>query len=205
MNDPSTARDPVHPGSEEDLRQRLSLLTPTDNARGMLLNGILEVVRELGDEAAVRQCLEAAGEKKLVDFFTYPATVHLQMLYTAARLLNTRYGGFERAMEALGYQGARNFLASTPGRLMIVLAQGKPKRLVEALPSAFTVGGSHLKIAVRWKGPNNVVFVFQRDFIPLVYTEGTLRAAFEAAKVKGFQVRSRQLESFGSEYELSWQ
>ena len=205
MNDSSAAGGSVHPGSEEDLRQRLALLAPTDNVRGMLLNGILEVVRERGDEAAVRQCLEAAGEKTLVDFFTYPSSVHLRMLYTAARLLSDRYGGFEQALGALGYQGARNFLASIPGKLLMVLAQGNPKRLINALPSAFNVGGSHLKIDVRWTGPHSAVFVFQRDFIPLVYTEGVLRAAFEAAQVKGFQVRSRQLESLASEYEMSWE
>jgi uncharacterized protein (TIGR02265 family) len=205
MEGKDASRGLAPPGSEEDLRQRLSLLSPADTVRGMLLNGVLEVVRELGDEAAVRQCLEMAGEKKLVDFFSYPAEVHLKMLYTAAQLLSGRYGSFEETLWNMGYQGARNFLSSTPGKLLKVLAQGNPKRLLNGLPSAFSVGGGRLQSTVRWTGPNTATFVLERDFLPLPYTEGVLRAAFEATQVKGFQVRSRQPEPLVGEYDLSWE
>jgi uncharacterized protein (TIGR02265 family) len=190
---------------EKDLQQRLSLLTPADTARGMFLNGIVEVVRELGNEAAVQQCLDVVGEKKFVDFFSYPSAKHVSMLYTAAALLSERYGGFDNALRAMGYQGTKNFLASTAGKLLLVLGQGNPKRLLNALPSAYAVSVSSLQAEVRWTGPNSAVFILRRDFIPLAYTEGSLKAVFETAKVRGFQVRSRQPEPLLGEYELSWQ
>lgn len=205
MNSPSTARAPAHDEHEEDLRWRLSQLTSQDTVRGMILNGVLEVVRELGDEAAVRQCLDVVGEKKLVDFFSYPSDRHVQTIYMAARLLSDRFSGFENALRAMGHQGTKNFLSSPAGKLMLVLGQGNPKRLINGLPSAFSVAVSSLTSEVKWTGPQSATFILRRDFIPLAYTEGALRPVLENAKVKHFEIRSRQPEPLVGEYDLSWE
>ncbi len=201
MDRPSTA----HNEHEEDLKWRLSQLTPQDTVRGVFLKGIVEVVRELGDEASVRQCLDVVGEQKLVDFFSYPSDRHIRMIYTAARLLSDRFGGFEHALRAMGHQGTKNFLSSAVGKLMLVVGQGNPQRLINGLPPAFSVAVSSLTSEVKWTSPQSATFILRRDFVPLAYTEGALRAVLENAKVKRFEIRPRQPEPLVGEYDLSWE
>ncbi len=203
MAHPSTAQSPAPIDRQEDLRQRLASLSPEDFVRGMILNGVMEAVRVLGDEALVRQCQDLLGEKRLVDFFCYPAHKHLQLIYTAASLLEARHGGFEKALWSMGYHGGKNFLSSAPGKVLL-LGQGNFKRLLSTLPTAFSVGSNRLKSEVRWTGPTSALFILQHDFIPPAYTEGTLQA-LELAKVKGLRVRSRQSEALVGEYELTWE
>jgi uncharacterized protein (TIGR02265 family) len=203
MGNPSNAQSPAHIDRQEDLRQRLASLKPGDTVRGMILNGVLEAVRTLGDEAMVRQCLELLGEKRLVDFFSYSSHKHLQLIYLAAGLLETRHGGFEKALWLMGYHGGKNFLSSVPGKVMM-LGQGSFKRLLEAVPMAFSVGANGLKSEIRWTGPNSALFILERDFIPPAYTEGTLQS-LEVTKVKGLRVRSRQSGTLVGEYELTWE
>jgi uncharacterized protein (TIGR02265 family) len=190
---------------ERDLQQRLALLTPTDKVRGLFLNGVLDVVRELGDEAVMRQCVESVAEKKFVDFFQYPSNVHLNLVYSAAKLLMGRYGSFEKTLWTMGYQGTKNFFTSAVGKTMVVLAQGSPKRLLTALPSAFSIAVTSLEGEVRWTGPNSGVFILRHDFIPLMYTEGALQAVFENAKVKRFQIHASQPEPLVGEYTVNWE
>jgi len=92
-----------------------------------------------------------------------------------------------------------------PPRLLLVTAQGDAWRLLNALPSAYAVGASTLEPGVQWLGATTAVFTLKRDFIPPPYTEGILRAVFEAAKVKGFQVRTRQTQPLAGEYDLKWE
>ncbi|WP_158502062.1 TIGR02265 family protein [Vitiosangium sp. GDMCC 1.1324] len=205
MKNPDVPRGATLTEFEEEQRRRMALLTPADTARGLYLNGVLEVVRELGSETAMRQCLEAAGEKKFVDFFSYSSRAHLALVYTAAKLLHDKYGGFEKTLWHMGYKGTKNFFASAVGKTMLVVAQGSPKRLLTALPAAFSVSVSTLQGEVRWTGPNSATFILKRDFMPLMYTEGALQAVFENAKVQNFQMRSREPEPLVGEYMLSWE
>lgn len=205
MRDPDAAEGVTLAEFEGDLRWRMSLLTSEHTARGLYLNGVLDVVRELGSEAAVRQCLEAAGEKRFVDFFSYSSRAHLALVQTAAKLLRDRYGSFEKTLWHMGYQGTKSFFASAVGRTMVVVAQGNPRRLLNALPAAFSLSVSTLRGEVHWTGPNSAVFILRQDFMPLAYTEGALHAVFENAKAKNFQVKSREPEPLVGEYTLSWE
>lgn len=188
---------------EKELQHRLSLLTPDDTVRGLMLNSVLDVVRELGSEALARQCLDAVGEKKLVDFFLYPSRMHLELLYTAAGLLYARYGSLEKTLWNMGYQGGKNFFASTPGKLMM-LGEGDIHRLLKALPTAFSVAGGMLKSEVVVTSPWTAVFILHRDFIHPAYTEGTLQSALEFGHAKGLRVKWRPSATLVSEYDLAW-
>jgi uncharacterized protein (TIGR02265 family) len=190
-------------GSDEELNQRLSLILPEFKVRGMLLNGVLEVVRQLGSEAAMQRCLEASGEKRFVEFFQYPSSILLRMLYTAARLLSDEYGGFEGALRKMGHKGAMNFLSTPVGRVLVLTIQKNPKRLMNNMPSAFRAASS-MECAVAWKGPSHAVFTMKRDFIPLAYTEGALLVVKDITTAQGVMISSRYTQDFDSEYEVSW-
>lgn len=202
MSNPSEPPESANVDLEAELRHRLSLLSPQDTIRGMILNGVLESVRKLGGEAVAQQCLSAVGEKKFVDFFKYPSRIHLEFIYKAAALLDARYAGFEKALWHMGYQGGMSFLASAPGRILL-LGQGSIRRVLGVVPAAFSVVGSTLESEVRWTGAKSAIFILKRDFIPPAYTVGTLQC-LETVNVKGLRVRALPSEPLVGKYELAW-
>lgn len=192
-------------GSEEELQYRLSFIDEKDAIRGVFIKGVLEVVRQIGDEAAVERCLEVLGEKELVDFFNYSMRTFLEMTYAAAHLLSDRYGGFEGAMWKMGHQALKNFHTTPVGRSMLTLAGGRPKGLLETMASAthsLTVGGES---KARVTGPTSGVYGVMRDFMPPPYTEGALQAQFEATNAKQVEVHARRTGPFDTEYEIRWE
>ncbi|HEX5751869.1 MAG TPA: DUF2378 family protein [Archangium sp.] len=204
MKDPTALpHSPPH-GSEEELRGLLAALPESAAVRGMLFNAVLEVVRQRGGEAAVHQCLGRLGEKQFLDFFSYPSSKYLEVLYAAARLGGGEPEDFETALRQLGQQAAENFLVSAAGRTLLVLVQGDPHRLINRLPWAILVGVSGVEVNVKVTGPWSGVLTVKGDFSPRPFVEGGFLATFEAAKVKGAKVRSWRAGPGINEYELSW-
>lgn len=199
--------DPGEPplGSDEELRHRLSLLVETDAVRGVLFNAVLEVARNQGGDAAAQRCLEASGEKKFLDFFSYPSSKYLEVLYTAARLRSGGQEDFEKALRHLGQQAAENFLLSAAGRTLLVLVQKDPHRLINTLPWAIQVGISGVQVSVRRTGPWSGILTVHRDFSPRPFVEGGILATFVAASVRGTRIRSWPTGPSTNEYEISWQ
>lgn len=193
------------PGSEEDLALRLSMASSSDTARGMFLRATLDAVRTLGDEEAVRRCQRESGEEKLVDFFTYPVSANLRMVFCAARMLEVRYGGLDEALRQLGRCSAASFLASTAGLALQFLSRGDAKRLVSNLPSVYRASVSFGERSVVWLGPTSGRFSMRREFMPFTFQEGLLLGVLEKAKVRGARVRGSQLSTLESDYDISWE
>lgn len=193
------------PDITRDLERRLSLATREDTARGMFFNGVLDAVRTLGGEAAVARCLEASGEKKFVDFFNYPVAAFLELAYAAAEVMGPRFGGFEGALRRMGVQATTDFLSSTAGKTLLLLAAGSPKRLVGNLHSGYRAAVSYGERGVSWTGDKSGLFTMKRDFMPPAYHEGTLQAVIEAVGGSQVKVQGRQVGLLDTEYTLSWQ
>jgi uncharacterized protein (TIGR02265 family) len=190
--------------SEEELRRRLAYVTPADTTRGIFLNSVLEVVRQLGDEATVRHCLDESGETRFVALFNYPVSTLLRMSYTGARHLSSDSRNFEEVMRQMGYLSARRFASSAMGQIMLRQILGQPRRLLENLPAAHRMTTNVGACKVRWTGHTSAVLLVTRDILPHPYMEGSLQGSFEVAKVPGLTVRARPLAPIDTEYELSW-
>jgi uncharacterized protein (TIGR02265 family) len=193
------------PGSDEDLELRLALTSPSDTARGMFLRTMLEAVRTLGDEELMRRCQAAGGEEKLVDFFIYPITVNLRMVFAAARMLETRCGSRDEALRQLGRRAGECFLASTAGLALQFLARGNTKRLVSNLPSAYRAAVSFGARSVVWTGRTSGRLTMRREFMPYPFQEGMLLGVLEKAHAKGVRVCGHQLSTLESDYDISWE
>jgi uncharacterized protein (TIGR02265 family) len=193
------------PGSDEDLEHRLAMASPSDTARGMFLRATLDAVRILGDEEAVRRCQRASGEEKLVDFFTYPVSANLRMVFAAARMLEGRYGGIDEALRQLGFRAAESFLASTAGLALQFLARGDAKRLVGNLPSVYRASVSFGVRSVVWTGPTSGRLTMRREFMPYPFQEGLLLGVLRKANVGGARVCGQQLSTLESDYDISWE
>ena len=181
-------------------------MEPGDTIRGLFINGLLEGVRALGDEALVRRCVEeAGGEEPFLDFFMYPLGMDLRLTYTAVSLLAERTGkSLEEAFELLGRRATADFLGSVMGRTLRLLAGGNPRRMLSGLPTAYSVSVSFGERKVVWTGPRSARFSMRREFLPTSFHEGTLRAVLESVNVWG-RVQGRQLSLLDAEYEISWE
>lgn len=197
---PDTFRGPPSP----TLEQVLSLVTPSDTARGMFFNGLLEVARQIGGEEVRAVCFNAMGQKKYVDFFSYPVADFLKAIYAACDTLGPRMGGQESVMRMLGRRGTVDFLQSTVGKTMLALAGTDPHRLLAAIPSACRASLSYGERSVKQLGERSGMMQARRDFLPLPYIEGLLVAALEHSSARNIQVRSVRLGPIDVDYEVEW-
>jgi uncharacterized protein (TIGR02265 family) len=198
-------REPAGLGAEQELKRSLALATPADSVRGMFFRSVMEVMRALGDEAAVERCVEACGERRFVDFTCYPTASFLRLLWSAAGLLENGYGSFEGALRALGRRGATDFLSSSTGRPLQALLLGNPKRLLESLPMAYAVASANGgRCTVTFGAPGNALIILERDFLPREYVEGALATALEVVGTREPRVRGRSTGPLSVEYMVSW-
>lgn len=191
-------------GSPQELEQRLALCGPEDTLRGYFFTGALETVRGLDDEGALNRCIEAAGGSRFMDFFSYPAGALNRLLYTAAWALSERHGGFAAAMQHLGHAVAPEYLASGAGRVMLMLAGGDPRGMLNGFPSAFRTSVGHGECSVRWTGPGSGVVIVKGSTLPSEYLVGAVRGLFEATKVAHVKATGREVSLSETEVEVSW-
>ncbi len=186
------------------LEHLLSLATPADTARGMFFNGLLDATRSLGGEEARLKCLAATGDRKYVDFRSYPVADLLKGIYTAAEVLGPKLGGKEAVLHRLGRRATDDFLSSTVGKTMVALAGNDPHRLLSAFPNACRAALSYGERSMERIGDKHVRMIARRDFLPMLYIEGTLTAVVERSAVPGVQVRGHRLSPLDVDYDISW-
>ncbi len=191
-------------GSQQELEQRLALCRPEDTLRGFFFTGALGVVRGLNDDVALRRCIDAAGGSRFMAFFSYPISALNRLLYVAAWALSERHGGFEAAMRSLGHQVAPEYLESGAGRVLLMLAGGEPRRMINGFPSAWRTSVRHGECVVRWTGPGSGIVTVRGSTLPCDYVVGAVRGLFEAAKVAGVNATGRQVSLSETEVEVSW-
>jgi uncharacterized protein (TIGR02265 family) len=196
--------EPISLTAEEDLCQRLTQLTPSDVVRGLVINGVLEVVRQLEGEAAMRHCQEVCGEAQFLDFFNYPSSAFLRLLHTTARLLADRQGGFEGALRLIGHRSALNFAASLSGKAMVLMAQGNPVRLISSMPTGYKLLVGAGESEVHWLEPTCGVLTLQRDTPPRQYTESGIVTLCSVLRPKELTVRSWPVGPLSNAYEIRW-
>ncbi|HYO57797.1 TIGR02265 family protein [Archangium sp.] len=191
-------------GSRQELEQRLALSRPEDTLRGFFFKGALAAVRGLGDEVALNRCIEAAGGRRFMTFFCYPVGSLTRLLYAAAWALSERHGGFDAAMRYLGCQVAPEYLESGAGRVLVMMAGGEPRRMLDGFPSAYRTSIRHGECLVRWIGPANAIVVLKGSTLPAEYIEGAVQGMFEATKVADVKTTGRQVSLSETEVEVSW-
>lgn len=191
---------------ERQLRHRMAMASPSDTARGMFINGALEVARALGGSEAADRCHQLIGEKRFIDFFNYPVLDLLRISLELVRFLGPRSGGGAGVLRRMGTQAARDFLASAPGKTMVLLAGNSPRRLLNQLPTSYHTAVSYGERRMVWSVSQRAgLFVVQRDFMPPAYTKGLLQGVLETTGARNVNVSGRPTGMLDSEYEISWE
>ena len=191
-------------GVVHEFERRIALATPQDTTRGLFFNGALAAVRSFGGDAVAQKCSEAAGEKRFVDFFSYPVSSFLKLSLASSQALGGQLGGFEAAQRRLGMQATRVFLSSMAGRTLLLLAGEDAARVLANLPSAYRTAVSYGERTVTMTGPKAATVAMRRDFMLPAYNEGVLLAVLEAALVQNPRVVARPVGMLDIDYELAW-
>lgn len=191
-------------GSQQELEHRLALSGPEDTLRGFFFNGALEVVRSLEDPSALERCIRAAGGERFMTFFSYPVGALNRLLYAAAWELSGTHGGFGGALRYLGQRVAPVYLQSGAGRVLLMLAGGEPRRMLEGLPSAYRTSVRQGECTVQWSGPTRGRVLVKGSTLPTEYLEGALRGVFECTRVAEVNATGRQVSLRDTEIDVSW-
>jgi uncharacterized protein (TIGR02265 family) len=189
---------------EPELELLLSFITPVDTCRGMFFNGLLEAVRALGGDEARAKCFAAAGEKRFVDFFSYPAADFLKGVFTAVELLGPAHGGRDAVLRQLGRRATEDFVHSTVGKTMMALAGTEPFRLLSSFPSAYRASLSYGERSVVRLDEQRARLMVRRDFLPVAYIEGVVRAAMAQSTARELRVEGRRLGPLDMDFDVSW-
>ena len=186
-----------------DLQRRMGLVGPRDTTRGFLFITALDVVKNHAGKHAHQRCQEAGAIAQYTAFFSYPVSALLRVAYAAAHELGLEHGGFERAMQYLGFRAAPRFLESTTGRMLLSLVGKEPRRLIESLPTAYKTAWDHGGCALKWLGPKSGRLSYT-NALPASYFAGSVQQILTSAKLRG-QVLSRQVSLTESTVEFSWE
>lgn len=190
---------------QEEVGARLAWACPSDVVRGLLFLGTFDEVRTRVGEAAARRCVEVGGEPRVVEFFNYPVGSFLRVNETAARELAPVCGGWEEAQRWLGRRAAVDMLGLASGKALRLLSRGDVRRLVGVLPTAYRSSLNYGERQVVWEGPSRGRILMRRDFLPVAWHEGLLRAALEDLRARRVEVRGIRLGPLEGEYTLSWE
>ncbi|MBZ4413336.1 TIGR02265 family protein [Myxococcus sp. XM-1-1-1] len=190
---------------QRELDARLALVQPSEHIRGMHFAAVLDTVRFLGGEQAVKRIVDAGDMPADLDpTELYPVPPFMRLFFAAAHLLAPQLGGFEEAMRQIGVQGTLAFVHSMFGSEVRQQVGGDPKQLVNMLPEAYRMAIDFGELVVEWTSARAGRIHMRRIFTPVAYNEGMLEGALQAVGAQDIQVRGRQTSLLDSEYTLSW-
>ena len=205
MSTESNPDDDFAETAEEDLQQRLMRATPEFTTRGFMFAATLKAVEELGgDEAAVRRCLEAAGEKSFMDFYHYPTRSLLLLFLAASEALGPRHGGVEGVVRQISMRCADSYLDTVVGRAALQHTGALPQRFTLALQTLYNAATKYADPEVSFPTSNRSVLSLRSALLPRVYHEGATARMAERMGLVLVRVRARKTGPLSIDLEVSW-
>ncbi|HVE84189.1 MAG TPA: TIGR02265 family protein [Myxococcales bacterium] len=191
--------------SARDLPERLSLAGAGQTVKGMLCNAALQAVSTLLDRRAAETCRAASGERRFIDFFSYPVSSFLRLSFTAAELSRSKLGGYDAAFRTLGKQAVDDFLSTAVGKTLRSLGSRDPHRLLATLPSTYRSVVNHGDRFVQLASEGRCLLRMRRDFLPHPYHEGVLSSLLFAVGLgSSIRVSGRRVGVLDADYEIVW-
>lgn len=170
-----------------ELVRRLELVRPVHTVRGLAFNAILHLVAEHAGEEVSAYLQRELGTRRLVDFFSYPASDFTRLLFLAAEVLSPHLGSQQEALRACGSACLyRFFYFSTVGRALAkIMGRRNPMRGFVNTSIAYATLVNYGSHDCEVLGPRQLRLIFRGDMQPAVFHEGTLLAALKVTEVQG--------------------
>ncbi len=148
-------------GAAWELELRRLAATDDDTARGMFLQGSLDVIGFLGGDGAAARCRGVAGLWDINPYHMYPVSRFLRIAATASRLMAPQSYSFDRVLRQMGTQATVDFLASMFGRDLMQTAAGSPRKLLQSLGDAYRSSVSYGERYPLWTGETSARFIMR--------------------------------------------
>ena len=192
------------PSNKDEMTKRMALAAPAHTVRGLVFNAVLKLIeKDLGKPAAEALRLPIS-KRGLVDFFTYPASEFVKLLFVASDLLEPKLGGTDAAIRACGAAAVSGFFDSGVGKTLIsIVGRGDPKKLFSNAPTAYSTAVNYGVREYQALGDKQVRLQFHGDMQPIAFHEGLLAEALKAVGCEGTVTgTSSTLEV--AEYLIAW-
>jgi len=189
-----------------ELDRRLELVRPVHTVRGLAFNAILALVAEQAGQAASERLAGDLGLKRIIDFFSYPASDFTRLLFRASELLAPHVGSEEQGLRACGTACLQHFFySSTVGRALAkIMGKRDPARAFSNTNITYATLVNYGTHECEAAGPRQLRLVFRGDMQPVAFHEGTLAAALAVTGAVG-TVKSTAHSLDHSEYLIEWQ
>jgi uncharacterized protein (TIGR02265 family) len=191
------------PIDRDDLQRRIAASTIEDTVRGLIFNAGFAVIRDQVGEAVARRC-DPVGTASRTEFFSYPVADYLRMAFAAAEELETRMGGTDAVLHAIGTRAIQLVLGSMLGRTLVSLAGSEPKRLLSQIHPGYRATVSYGERSIEWTGEKAGRAIFRRDFLLPAFHSGVLSGALVGMGCGDVRVKGRQTGFLDMEFDISW-
>jgi uncharacterized protein (TIGR02265 family) len=191
------------PADRADLAARLAAATPADTVRGLIFEGVFDLLQEHGGEPAVLAA-DPVGKGKRADFLSYPIGDFLKLAWEAADRLEPALGGVDAAFFQMGYRATANVLGSMLGATLLTFGRN-PRTLLAQAPAGYRATVSYGQRTIAWAGPRHARLEFVHDFLVVPYHRGVLHAALDATGAQGVQVEGRVTGFLQAVYDARWE
>jgi len=169
------------PSNKTELAQRIALTLPEHTVRGFIFNALFALVSERVGSKAMARLADEVRLKKPVDFFSYPAADFLRLLYSTVDLLEPYSGSVDNAFRACGAATVTGFFESHVGKtLSTLVGRGDPKRAFSSTSTVYKTLVSYGTHDCEQLEGRRVRIVFRGDMQPMLFHEGSLKAALMA-------------------------
>jgi len=170
-----------------------------------MFNALLGKVKEQAGSQVAEQLSRELRLPRLVDFFSYPATDFLRLLFAASDVLEPHAGSVPEAHRACGIATAHVFFGSTVGSALAKnIAPSGPKRAFASTPICYSTVmnyGTHEYQPLEGK---RVRLVYRGNVQPVPYHEGVLATVLQAMGWRG-TVQGTAHSLAHSEYLIEWE
>jgi uncharacterized protein (TIGR02265 family) len=168
------------------------------------LKGYLSAYRQDGGDELYARCLELVGEKRLVDFFSYPYSSVMKVGVLGAEVLGPKHGGVRPYLRAMGRIAVDEYLGSALGKTFMSLVRPTPKSMLSSLPTAIRTIMSFGDRTFEMTGPASCVCKCRQDFSPSEANAGAIEAVVKATGVSGVEVGVEQMGLLDYDITAKW-
>jgi len=191
--------------AERDALQRgLAWLDPEDRTCGPFFVALLSVVRAWGGDAALRLLTPPPPDGGWGTGLRHPARDFLRLVAACADYLEATLGSRSLALQCLGAESARVYLAAAGGPLAQAVAARDAEALLDGLPAALDAAlgfGRHRAYSL---GLRHRRLACSADPLPPDFYLGLLQRLLLEVDVDG-EVRAHTRGLGDVHYEVTWQ
>ncbi len=187
-----------------EVEASLQRLTPRDTAKGILLKGYLEAYRKQGGEGLYQRCLDLVGEKRLVDFLSYPYAHILKVGLLGAEELAEKMGGVAPYLRAMGRIAVEEYLGSALGKTFLAMVHPTPRAMLSPLPVAIRTLLSFGERSLVVVSPSEVRLECRGDYSPPEANAGAIEAIVKATNALEVDVQVRRLGGLDYDITAKW-